>query len=147
MCEYCGCQTIPAIADLTREHEQIRDLAREAIVGADEAATVGAVRRLLTVLRPHTRVEEEGLFPAMRREFAGHVRALTGEHREVQDLLGAFLADPGERRPLQQAVGLLFEHILREQDGLFPASLAMLSAADWDRVDAVRAATVPVPAH
>jgi hemerythrin-like domain-containing protein len=33
---------------------------------------------------------------------------------------------------------LLREHILKEQDGVFPAALAALSPEEWDAVDAVR---------
>src|SRR5690348_17613367 len=40
---------------------------------------------------------------------------------------------------LRAAVGALFTHILREQDGLFPASLSVLRPQDWERLDAVRA--------
>ena len=34
---------------------------------------------------------------------------------------------------------LLREHILREQDGVFPAALIALDADQWERVEAVRA--------
>jgi hypothetical protein len=34
---------------------------------------------------------------------------------------------------------LLREHMLTEQDGVFPAALISLTAEDWDAVDAVRA--------
>ena len=30
------------------------------------------------------------------------------------------------------------EHILAEQDGLFPAALATLRAEDWERIDTLR---------
>jgi hemerythrin-like domain-containing protein len=34
---------------------------------------------------------------------------------------------------------MLREHIIKEQDGVFPAALATLSAEQWDQVDAARA--------
>ena len=33
---------------------------------------------------------------------------------------------------------MLREHILTEQDGVFPAALSRLDPADWDRVDKAR---------
>ena len=41
---------------------------------------------------------------------------------------------------LMAALQVLREHILKEQDGVFPAALTSLSGTDWDAVDAVRAA-------
>ena len=38
-----------------------------------------------------------------------------------------------------QALQLLREHILKEQDGVFPAALASLGTADWAASEAVRA--------
>jgi hypothetical protein len=54
---------------------------------------------------------------------------------------------PGDQfwpRRLEQALVMLREHIIKEQDGVFPAALATLSAAQWDQVDAARARTSPV---
>ena len=46
------------------------------------------------------------------------------------------------------ALWVLREHILKEQDGVFPAALAELDPAQWDEVDAVRARVGSVaPAH
>lgn len=147
MCEYCGCQDIEAIALLTREHDEIREIARNAVTAADNGTAVDAVRRLIAALAPHTEVEERGLFPAMREAFPDHTAALSGEHREIEGLLHAFLADPTGRRTLHRAVDALFEHILREQDGLFPAALSHLTPADWDHLDAVRAGVTAVVSH
>jgi len=44
-------------------------------------------------------------------------------------------------------VGVLFllrAHILKEQDGVFPAALAALDADQWERIEAVRARIVGV---
>ena len=48
----------------------------------------------------------------------------------------------GGRLPVRvrAVVGELFHHILREQDGLFPASLSVLSPQQWDHLDEVRRA-------
>jgi hemerythrin-like domain-containing protein len=145
MCEYCGCQEIDAIAILTAEHEDLRGLARTAAVAertGDHDAAVAAVRVLIERLGPHTRIEEEGLFPAMAAEFGDHMTTLTHEHRELETMLHALAAstaaDPTWAARMEIASAELFDHILKEQDGVFPAALASLSPAQWDHLDAVR---------
>ncbi|WP_230211140.1 hypothetical protein [Streptomyces kaniharaensis] len=51
---------------------------------------------------------------------------------------GTVPADPTWPQRLLDVLGLLREHILKEQDGVFPAALAALSAAEWEAVEAVR---------
>lgn len=149
MCEYCGCQEIPAIAALTAEHEELRSIAAEAVVatrGGDHGAAVAAIGRLAARLAPHTRIEEEGLFPAMAAEYGAHMASLIGEHRELEATLTilatAAHCDQSWVERLDGAVADLFNHILREQDGVFPAALASLAPEQWDRLDAVRAEVV-----
>ncbi|MEU4262783.1 hypothetical protein ACYCCF_29645 [Streptomyces argenteolus] len=48
-------------------------------------------------------------------------------------------ADPTWPGRLLDVVTLLREHILKEQDGVFPAALATLSTEQWEAVEAVRA--------
>jgi hypothetical protein len=38
-----------------------------------------------------------------------------------------------------EMLALLREHILKEQDGVFPAALAFLDAEQWEAVEAIRA--------
>lgn len=145
MCEYCGCQDMPAIAALTAEHDELRAVARDAQSAArsgDRLAAAAAAHRLLTLLRPHTEIEERALFPAMAREFAEHVASLEADHRRLVPALAA-IADPADvqgswAEDLHKALAELFTHILREQDGLFPATLSVLTAADWDLLERVR---------
>jgi hypothetical protein len=47
-------------------------------------------------------------------------------------------ADPAWSAWFAEALALLREHILKEQDGVFPAALATLRAADWKAAEAVR---------
>ncbi|MDF2143414.1 hemerythrin domain-containing protein [Knoellia sp. p5-6-4] len=128
MCEYCGCQQVAAIGELTREHD---------VDGAAKTA-----RRIAEILQPHTAVEEHGLFPAMSEEFPEHVDALEREHRVVEAVLAeaatATPTDPTWPQRLLAALDLLRKHILKEQDGMFPASLAVLDTEGWERVEAVR---------
>jgi iron-sulfur cluster repair protein YtfE (RIC family) len=145
VCEYCGCQDLPAIAALTREHDAIRDVARTAARAArdnDRRAAAVAARLLLELLRPHTAIEERGLFPAMAGEFGDHVASLMSDHRHLDEAL-ASIADPGNTdegwpQRLHSALADLFNHILREQDGLFPATLSVLTPQQWETLEQVR---------
>ena len=145
MCDYCGCQEVRAIADLTAEHDRIVTLSGEARralhTGALDLAAARA-RDITAVLGPHTLVEEGALFPAMAEEYGEHVNGLLDEHRVIEGVLAraedGTPTDPAWPGLLGRALTLLREHILKEQDGLFPAALATLGPAQWDEVDAVR---------
>ncbi|MGJ3558434.1 hemerythrin domain-containing protein [Streptomyces sp. INA 01156] len=68
---------------------------------------------------------------------------LEAEHRHVDAVLeqaadGAVPGDPAWPDRLMEAMELLRDHILKEQDGVFPAALAVLSTEQWATVDAVR---------
>jgi hypothetical protein len=152
MCEYCGCQNVPAIAELTAEHDQIREVARELYDAAhrqDLPVARSVAQRLLRLLRPHTAIEERGLFPAMAQEFGDHVASLQGDHRRIEQALqGVASPEPapeGWAAQVRAAVGELFDHILREQDGLFPATLTILTPQQWEDLDAVRRDVLPEP--
>lgn len=155
MCEYCGCQSIGAIAELTAEHDSVVALisnVRAAHHGADVAEMARLARLITTTLLPHTQVEEHGLFPAMSEEFPEQIAVLEDEHRRIEEVLGEAAdgvpADPGWPSRLMEALALLREHILKEQDGVFPAALATLAPEQWDMVDAVRSRvtdTAPTP--
>jgi hypothetical protein len=145
MCEYCGCQAVPAIDVLTREHDMVVNLigeVRAAHVGADLAGMAGLARRIAMVLGPHTEVEEQGLFPPLADEFPDQVAMLQAEHRRFEAVLGeaeaGVPADPTWPDRLLHVLDLLREHILKEQDGVFPAALVNLDTADWAAIDAVR---------
>ncbi|MEN3533588.1 hemerythrin domain-containing protein [Microbispora sp. ZYX-F-249] len=146
MCEYCGCQALATIDELTREHDVVVDLigdARTAHTADDVDAMAAIARRIAVVLAPHTEVEEHGLFPAMAVEFPDHIAGLEAEHRLIEAVLGeaehGTPTDPGWPLRLLDIMNLLRAHILKEQDGVFPAALACLSTAQWEAVEAVRA--------
>ncbi|MEU3249893.1 hemerythrin domain-containing protein [Streptomyces sp. NPDC006997] len=155
MCEYCGCQSLTTIDELTQEHDtvvrliaQVRDAHRDGHV----TRMAELARRITAVLVPHTQVEEGGLFPAMAGEFPEQIAALEAEHRRIEAVLaeaeGPFLADPTWPVRLIDTLDLLREHILKEQDGVFPAALAFLEPEQWEEVEAVRArvgSAVPQP--
>ena len=145
MCEYCGCQALATIDELTREHDLVINLmgeARAAHADADTAWMAELAQRIAAVLGPHTEVEEQGLFPALAPDFPNHVASLTAEHRRVEAALSEAAAgtpaDPAWPGRFAEALALLREHIFKEQDGVFPAALATLGAADWEAAEAVR---------
>ena len=145
MCEYCGCQDIPVIDELTREHDHVVNLiggvraAHAAGDVAELARMAGEIRRLL---EPHTEVEEGGLFPALADEFPEHIGILEAEHRQIASVLDeaadAVPADPAWPNRLLSTMSMLREHILREQDGVFPAALASLDSSDWEAMEKIR---------
>jgi hemerythrin-like domain-containing protein len=149
MCEYCGCQQIATIAELTREHDDVVALIGQ-VQGslADRCLEDVALRcqQILAILAPHSVVEEDGLFPEMAEEFPDHVEVLRSEHREIDKVLGeATDGPPDDPTWPDRLVGVLFllrEHILKEQDGVFPAALIALDADQWERIEAVRARLV-----
>nr|WSY50419.1 hemerythrin domain-containing protein [Streptomyces sp. NBC_00886] len=147
MCEYCGCQSLASIDELTREHDEVVRLishlrSAHQDGGVDHMARVA--REIATVLDPHTQVEEHGLFPAMAVDFPEQIAALEAEHRRIEAVLaeagnGITPSDPAWPERLLEAMALLRDHILKEQDGVFPAALANLSTEEWETVEAVRA--------
>jgi hypothetical protein len=72
------------------------------------------------------------------------VAVLTAEHDGVVDLVGrirdrlAVDDVPSWPDRLRSALALLQDHILAEQDGVFPAALGTLRPEQWERVEAVR---------
>jgi Hemerythrin HHE cation binding domain len=72
MCEYCGCQALGTIEELTQEHDLVISLmgeVRAVHARADTAQMAELARQIAAVLGPHTEVEEQGLFPALTPDF------------------------------------------------------------------------------
>ncbi len=145
MCEYCGCQALSVIELLTREHDRALDHVRAAEHAAGESdrrAARTACRDLRTLLVPHERVEEEGLFPALSEDFADQMAALVEDHRQLEDVLVDVISEevlpPSWPAQLLAAMTLLRGHIGKEQDGVFPAALSTLSTSSWERAERVR---------
>jgi len=145
MCDYCGCQALGTIEELTQEHDLVINLmgeVRAAHARADTAQMAELARQIAAMLGPHTQVEEQGLFPALTPEFPDHIAGLRAEHRRVEAALSEAAAgtpaDPAWPARLAKTLALLRDHIFKEQDGVFPAALATLGAADWEAAEAVR---------
>jgi hemerythrin-like domain-containing protein len=147
MCEYCGCQSLTAIDELTREHDEVVRLIshlRTAHEQGDVARMAEVTREIASVLGPHTEVEEHGLFPALAGDFPDQIAALEAEHRRIEAVLaeaagGTTPSDPTWPDRLLEAMAVLRDHILKEQDGVFPAALANLGTEEWEAVEAARA--------
>lgn len=145
MCEYCGCQQIAVIDELTREHEAVVALigqVHSSLAGQRLEDVARSCRQISSILAPHTVVEEQGLFPEMADEFPDHIEVLRSEHREIENVLGeatdGLPDDPAWPDRLLGVLFLLREHILKEQDGVFPAALAALDADQWEHIEGVR---------
>lgn len=145
MCEYCGCQSVPAIRVLAREHERMLELISEARVAhrdGDLAWMAHLARRIADLLAPNIAVEEQGLFPVLDADFPEQMAALRREHRNLVAVLDASADAPSWDTAwaahLLGALDLLQWHILKEQDGVFPEAVASLHASDWEALDAVR---------
>lgn len=153
MCEYCGCQNNEVIAELTDEHDRLRELSRALRTAAhdgDLRAARELARSALVVLGPHTQVEESALFPAMAREFPDQIAHLLGEHRDIHAALAELdsdAIDPDWPARLLPALDQLFDHIFKEQDGVFPAAVAILDPGDWDAMAAARHAAGSAVRH
>src|SRR6476469_2739154 len=90
---------------------------------------------MATELAPHWQGEETGLFRVMAREemFAEHIAPLVREHRELGGMLATVdILEPEGQQALRDAVFDLYEHIIKEEAGLFPASLTSLSGVQWN---------------
>lgn len=139
MCHYCGCRQIPLIRDYIAEHDLVVDLGGRAVRalghGQVEEAT-GLVARMREELRKHWQGEENGVFTVMAAQdpmYADYVAPLVSEHRELEQFLATIDLDSEEHRVrLQREMDDLAEHITREEDGLFPATLVSLSGPEWD---------------
>lgn len=154
MCEYCGCQALTPIEELTREHELVLSLiseVRAARADGDVLRMADLARQVAAVLGPHTQVEEHGLFPVLAPDFPGQIAILQAEHRCIDAVLGEASAglpgDPGWPERLTRTLAVLREHIFKEQDGVFPAALASLRTSDWETVEAARAQAGSLASH
>jgi hemerythrin-like domain-containing protein len=129
---------MPLIRDYIAEHERATDLAGDAVRALDRG-DLDTAREFLAgmeaVLSSHWQGEENGLFRVMQGEqiYAEYIAPLVEEHRELAALLASVdVADPEDRQRIRLAVVELHEHISKEEDGLFPASLTALSGDEWN---------------
>ena len=145
MCEYCGCQALAPIGELTREHDLVLSLVcevRAARDAGDRPQMAELASRIAAILGPHTEVEESGLFPPLAADFPDQIAILEAEHQQIATVLAEASLGPPEDSAwpdrLATALALLRAHIYKEQDGVFPAALATLRPADWEVMENIR---------
>ena len=127
MCDHCPCQTFPAIADLTTEHEVI--LERAWTAATDDQADLTQLRDLLD---RHVAKEETGLYPALLTAEAiaqDEIVSLEDEHEEIHTMLHEGHFD-------RRAYFALAAHIEVEEMHLFPAAWLHFTDDEWDATDA-----------
>jgi hemerythrin-like domain-containing protein len=119
---------------------------RRACATSDQGAVAQALDALTAHLDPHTQSEERGLFHVLRRnpEFTDHVDMLHGEHVGIDALVAEMRA--GDLGVLDELVDALYDHIDKEENGLFPAAAIELDGPDWEEVVAL-SATEPTAPH
>lgn len=148
MCSYCGCRSISVIGRLSEEHEHIVNHLgelRRACATAEQGAVAQALDALAAHLDPHTQSEERGLFHVLRRspEFTDHVDTLHAEHVGIDALVGELRA--GDLGVIDELVDALYDHIDKEENGLFPAAAVELDGPDWDEVVALTSGESTTP--
>lgn len=137
MCDYCDCRLVPAIADLTDDHEILLGLTarlRHALAHDDGATVRATVAALSAELAAHTDREERGIFAALRAadDLTGsYVGRFEAEHVDVHERLRPDAAAGA----LTDVIAALEAHIAREETDLFPAARQVLSPSDWDAVE------------
>jgi iron-sulfur cluster repair protein YtfE (RIC family) len=141
---------MPLIRDYVAEHERASDLGDHAIRSVEQG-DLGAAEQFIEAmareLERHWKGEENGIFRVMaarEEQYADYVAPLIVEHRELAELLAAVdVSDPADQQRLRVAFEQLTEHISKEEDGLFPASVVTMGGADWDASVAAWSAAHP----
>lgn len=136
MCDHCGCRSIPAIAELTAEHETILELAWATAEAHGRPDALAAASRLLEVLEVHVAKEETALYPLLSD--TGDLtedsrRRFEEEHVEIR---AALLAGSFDRNDYYA----LAAHAEAEENELFPVALFGFDDRDWADMAAAHAA-------
>lgn len=122
MCEHCGCRNNPEIAKLGAEHDAIVELADRVLseVNAGTETMAGAVIRLRSLLDPHVKGEEAGIFRVAEDLGLGnqYVYDLEDDHRHFDAVLSG--DDSLDARELEAVLDELYRHIAVEEYDLFP---------------------------
>jgi hypothetical protein len=126
------------IRDYIAEHEHVTNVGDDAVRAIDAGDLESAqlyVGEMAVLLAAHWEGEENGIFRVMQRdaEYLDYIAPLVAEHRALAQLLAAVnLEDSSDQHRIRLALIELDEHISKEEDGLFPASLTALGGDEWD---------------
>lgn len=155
LCSYCDCRTLPVVSRLSREHTtileisgQLRDQVTSCRTPTAAAAPVLAVTTedlfdcLLTLLAEHGSYEERSLYHELREDptFAATAKRFCGEHLSIRQALIRASRSGTRSQPEPESVVPVLDrlqgHIMREERGLFPPAVILLSTAAWERAEA-----------
>lgn len=150
MCQYCGCRDILTVGLLTEDHVEIQNYCgdtKRAVEAGDFAKAAQLARKLEAILRIHNAVEEQALYLSIGKheEFAEQTGRLFDEHDELDDIIAEAISFDDAGRPQDMdwakvlaAYDTLYEHIIAEENGLFPAAAINFDPADWERCERMR---------
>jgi hemerythrin-like domain-containing protein len=125
-----------AIELLTTDHAEVEEMFRQIESLAEGAARSEAVAGVIRELSVHAAVEEQVLYPAMRKALpdGDHlVQEAIEEHQAVKESLAAIeRADsPAERDPhLVSLIGTVRHHVDEEETELFPKLRASITTSE-----------------
>lgn len=143
MCGYCDCRNLPVISRLSKEHAFIlrtADELRQALERDDEDRRPAEelLDQLLAMLLAHGSYEERSLYREMRADsaFEETVDDLCAEHGEIYGALRHARRVGPDRESVLPQLDRLHRHILKEEQGLFPPAVILLSTSAWERVAA-----------
>ena len=137
MCSYCGCQdSVFIIANFTSEHEAIINAlgdVKRAVASKQISKIRVGTQALRALLEPHTLSEERSLFSELKKldEFRKSVEDLCEEHVKIANLIDH--VDDQIEGSFEILQRVLYRHIDKEENGLFPASIMALDSSAWDR--------------
>ena len=152
MCEHCGCRGVTPIAELMDEHLLLLELGgtiRRHLLAGDVDDARSTLRELASRLSDHVRLEEQGLFAAMKAQgdFVDAVTELEAEHSQFDAALAMIDRD---RTDFELEVFALLDelvlHIDKENLGVFPVAVVSLGASGWDTVSRAHDGRDPAPA-
>ena len=129
---------MPLLRDYIAEHERVINHGGSVVRALDSGDRDVARTELAAMaaeLQTHWRGEENGLFAVMGSDdlIAGHITPLIAEHRDLAALLASVDLDLStDRDRFKAAFGHLYDHVAKEEDGLFPAALTTLDGDQWD---------------
>ncbi len=118
-----------AIELLMRDHREVEQLFHQyEAAGQDDGVSTYAAEKIVTELSIHAAVEEQILYPLLRRadpNQSGLIDHSLEEHQEVKTLLdkvdGKPANDPDVRQVFGQIKSAVEEHVSEEEGKLFPA--------------------------
>lgn len=139
MCSYCDCRNLPVISQLSRQHAAILQAADELCRAVRDGGPSNALfDTLLAMLREHGSYEERCLFEELRGDetFVPTVDELCSEHEVIYGSLRQLRRTGATPQTLGPALDRLSRHIVKEEQGLFPPVVILLSPAALDRAAA-----------